>query len=65
MSVVDALIKGREDARFALEGSTMTIEQKGRIHKIATMTNQELREYGEALEEWRLEIEEEAERRKK
>lgn len=64
MSVMDALIEGREEARFALEGSTMTAEQKERIRKIAKMTNQELREYSAALEEWKLQLEQEAERRK-
>ena len=65
MSIMDALIEGREEARFALEGSTMTAEQKDRIRKIAKMTNQELKEYCASLEEWRIELERETERRKK
>ena len=49
----------------ALEGSTMTTEQKDRIRKIAKMTNQELKEYGADLEEWRFELKQEAERRRR
>ena len=65
MSTMDVLIEGREEARFALEGSTMTTEQKNRIRKIAKMTNQELKEYGADLEEWRFELKQEAERRRR
>lgn len=65
MSVMDALIESREEARFALEGSTMTAEQRERIRKIARMTNQELKDCGAAFEEWKNDLEQETERRRK
>ena len=64
MSTMDKLIEGREDAKRALEYSTMTASQKSRIEKIADMTNTDLDTYCKELEAWRSDIKEEAKRRK-